>query len=133
MSMTCTITTPEQLVYEGEAQMVVVPGSDGELGILPAHAPLMALLGVGELRLAAPDGSKQSYFVSGGFVKVQDKKVTVLATEAEAGADIDAGEAASELSKLQADLPSTGITVEERQEWNDKISAAKIRVAISKK
>ena len=66
MSIHCSITTPEKLVYEGTARMVVVPSSDGELGILPNHAALMSLLGVGELRLEAENGGQSSFFVSVG-------------------------------------------------------------------
>ena len=88
MSIHCSITTPEKLVYEGTARMVVVPSSDGELGILPNHAALMSLLGVGELRLEAENGGQSSFFVSGGFVQVADDAVNVLATEAEAAGDL---------------------------------------------
>lgn len=133
MSMTCTITTPERLVYQGEAQMVVVPASDGELGILPMHAPLMALLGVGELRLGTTPTDRSHYFIRGGFVKVQDGKVTVLATEAEASSQIDAEAARAQLKELEDGLPSTGLTVEERQEWNDRIEAARLRAAVAEK
>lgn len=81
--LSLALITPESTVYEGEADMVVVPAWDGEVGILRGHAPMMALLGEGELRVAK-DGAETTFFVSGGFMQVADDVVSVLSERAEA-------------------------------------------------
>ncbi len=80
--LTLALITPESTVYEGEADMVVLPAWDGELGILRGHAPMMALLGKGELRVTR-DGAVKTFFVSGGFMQVADDVVSVLSETAE--------------------------------------------------
>lgn len=74
----CEVLTPEGAIYKGAASMVIVPGADGELGILPKHAPLISSLGKGRMRIKTGD-STQSWEVDGGFVEVLDNKVSVLA------------------------------------------------------
>jgi F-type H+-transporting ATPase subunit epsilon len=77
------VITPDATVFEGEADMVVVPAWDGEIGFLPHHAPLMALLGTGTMRVTA-DGVERRFHVAGGFVQVVDKVVSILSERAEA-------------------------------------------------
>ncbi len=77
-----SVVSPEKALFEGVASFVVVPAHDGELGILPDHAPLMALLGTGTLRVVTPQGTRR-FNVSGGFVQVVDNRVSVLSEEAE--------------------------------------------------
>lgn len=75
------VISPERTVFDGPADMVVVPAWDGELGILHGHAPLLALLGKGSLRVT--DGAKETRFqVEGGFLQVADDVVTVLSEHA---------------------------------------------------
>jgi F-type H+-transporting ATPase subunit epsilon len=82
------VVTPERPVYQGEADAVVVPAHDGEIGILPRHARLLASLGIGELR--ARRGTKvDRFFVDGGFVQVRDDLVTVLCDRATRLEDTD--------------------------------------------
>lgn len=75
------VVTPEKPVYDGQADFVVVPAHDGELGILPRHARLLASLGVGELRITR-GAELQRFFLEGGFVQVAEGKVTVLCERA---------------------------------------------------
>ena len=77
------VLSPEQTVYEGEAESVVAPAWNGSLGILRGHAPLMALLGEGDLRISS-GGKELRYHVAGGFLQVADNQVTVLSERAEA-------------------------------------------------
>lgn len=78
-----TVLSPEQTVYEGEATQVIAPALDGQLGILRGHAPLMALLGEGILRI--DNGREAAQFrVAGGFLQVVDNVVTVLSEHAAA-------------------------------------------------
>ncbi|MDP9348594.1 MAG: F0F1 ATP synthase subunit epsilon [Gemmatimonadota bacterium] len=76
-----SVLSPEQTVYEGEAMQVVAPALDGQLGILRGHAPLMALLGEGVLRI---DNGREAvrFHVAGGFLQVVDNVVTVLSERA---------------------------------------------------
>jgi F-type H+-transporting ATPase subunit epsilon len=75
------VISPEQTVFDGQADMVVVPAWDGELGILRGHAPMLALMGSGNLRVT--DGSTENRFhVEGGFLQVSDDVVTILSEQA---------------------------------------------------
>jgi F-type H+-transporting ATPase subunit epsilon len=78
-----TVLSPEQTIYQGAADQVVAPAWNGQLGILRGHAPLMALLGEGELRVTLA-GKETVYHVAGGFLQVLDDEVTVLSERASA-------------------------------------------------
>ena len=82
-AITLSIETPEGPVFAGVAQSVVLPGSLGELGVLPRHAPLIATLAAGTVRLAAGEGEKRVR-VAGGVVRVLEDRVQVLTSKAEA-------------------------------------------------
>jgi F-type H+-transporting ATPase subunit epsilon len=88
MPLNLEIVTPERLAYSGSVDSVQLPGSEGELGILPHHAPLIATLGAGELRLRK-GGTEESFAVFGGFVQVLPDKVVVMAESADLASDID--------------------------------------------
>ena len=77
--LTIAVISPEQTVYEGTAHTVVAPAYDGEVGILPGHAPILTLLGKGVLRI----GDKVNINVRGGFMQVADDVVRVVAEYAE--------------------------------------------------
>jgi F-type H+-transporting ATPase subunit epsilon len=77
------IISPERTVYEGEADMVVAPAWDGEVGVLRGHAPMLVLLGAGEMRITSGSG-EQRFHVEGGFMQVADDVVTVLSESATA-------------------------------------------------
>jgi F-type H+-transporting ATPase subunit epsilon len=76
-----SVISPEHTIFEGTAEMVVVPAWDGELGILRGHAPMLVLLGKGSLRVRTA-GSEQRFEVEGGFLQVVDDVVTVLSERA---------------------------------------------------
>jgi F-type H+-transporting ATPase subunit epsilon len=82
------IVTPERLVYQDEVESVNVPGVEGELGILPHHAPLVSTLGYGELRIRK-GGAEESFAIVGGFVQVRPDKVVVMAETADLASEID--------------------------------------------
>jgi F-type H+-transporting ATPase subunit epsilon len=88
MPLQLEIVTPERLAYSDEVDMVLVPGIEGELGILPHHTPLVSLLGVGELKIRK-GGDEESFAIAGGFLQVRPDKVVVMAETAEIGAEID--------------------------------------------
>lgn len=76
--LTVAVISPEQTVFEGTAHSVVAPAFDGEVGILPGHAPMLTLLGEGVLRIDAATRIR----VKGGFVQVADNVVRVVTEEA---------------------------------------------------
>jgi F-type H+-transporting ATPase subunit epsilon len=82
------VVTAERELYNGEADAVNAPGSEGRLGILPRHAPLLAFLKAGELRIDL-QGAEDAIFVSGGFLEVYEDTVTILADAAEHAEEID--------------------------------------------
>ena len=79
MALTVQVISPEKVLFEGTTSSVIAPAHDGEVGILPSHAPLMTLLGTGELRL----GSGERFQVRGGFLQVADDVVRVVTEWAE--------------------------------------------------
>ena len=88
MSIQLEIVTPERLAYSDTVDAVVLPGSEGELGVLPHHAPLVSMLGVGELRIRK-GGQEESFAIVGGFLQVRPDKVVVMAETADLDSDID--------------------------------------------
>jgi F-type H+-transporting ATPase subunit epsilon len=75
-----SVISPEAMLFEGETDSVVAPAYDGEVGILTGHAPLMALLGDGQLRLGG--GAARRFNVSGGFMQVLNDEVRVVTEKA---------------------------------------------------
>jgi F-type H+-transporting ATPase subunit epsilon len=88
MPLHLQIVTPEKKAFEGDVDEVIVPGSEGELGILPHHAPLISLLGQGVLRLKQ-GATEQEFAIFGGFLQVRPDRVVVLAETADLGSEID--------------------------------------------
>lgn len=82
------VVTAERIVYSGEADMIIAPGVEGQLGILPHHTPLMTTLEPGELRIKRA-GEEISLVITGGFLEVRPDKVVVLADAAERAEEID--------------------------------------------
>jgi F-type H+-transporting ATPase subunit epsilon len=88
MSIELEIVTPERLAYSDTVDSVVLPGSEGEIGVLPHHAPLVSMLGVGELRIRK-GGVEESFAIVGGFLQVRPDKVVVMAETADMASEID--------------------------------------------
>ena len=95
------IVSPEGELFSGEATEVFAAASQGDLGIMPRHAPLLTLLKPGEVRVRTPEGEEHHFFVGGGALEVQPTKVTVLADTALRAKDID--EAAALAAKQRAE------------------------------
>jgi F-type H+-transporting ATPase subunit epsilon len=90
-------------MFNGEVDHVVVPGSEGEFGVMPNHAPVMSVIKPGALRVI-DGGVERRIFVNGGFADVTPEGLTVLAEEAIDVADIDAAELDQQLKNAQEDL-----------------------------
>ncbi len=107
MSIRCEIVSQDRQVYAGEADMIIVPGIQGEMGILPNHAPLLSTLKFGILRVRY-QGQEQVFTIAGGVIEVQPDLVTVMADSAENVQEIDINRA--EAAKRRAeDLLKQGL------------------------
>ena len=106
MPLRLEIVTPERLAYSDTVDAVVLPGSEGELGVLPHHAPLVSTLGVGELRIRKA-GVEESFAIFGGFLQVRPDKVVVMAELADLSSEIDL-ESAREARKAAERALETG-------------------------
>ncbi len=100
-----SVVTPEQTVVEAVADFVTVPLFDGEIGIGHQHSPMIGRLGYGEMRIRAA-GATVRYYVDGGFVQVEDDRISVLTGRAMLAADVDAEAAASQLAEVQGRIAS---------------------------
>lgn len=105
MPIRCEIVSQDRLVYEGDVDIVTVPGTLGEMGILPGHAPLLSTLEMGVIRVKS-DEQEKVFTVTGGFIEVQPDIVTIMADAAENVEEIDikrAEEAMERAENLLAD------------------------------
>jgi F-type H+-transporting ATPase subunit epsilon len=97
------LVSPEREIFHGEVDHVVVPGSEGEFGVSPNHAPVMSVIKPGALRVMN-DGQVRRIFVNGGFADVTPDGLTVLAEDAVDLADIDAAQLEQDLKNAGDDL-----------------------------
>ena len=97
------MTTPERVVLQEEAEFVVLPAFEGEMGVLPDHAPFLVQLQPGEVRVTR-GGEVHRFAVSGGVAQVKDNKIGIFAETAELGDQIDAERAHQALEKAKAEL-----------------------------
>ena len=124
------IVTAERMVYSDDVDMVMAPGAEGELGILPHHTPLMTTLLPGELRIKK-GAEETALAISGGFLEVRPDRVVILADSAERAEDIDVDRAeaarkrARERLSQQRELGIDGT----RAEASLRRSLARLRVA----
>lgn len=90
MTVQVDVVSAEESLFSGMAEVVVVPGEMGELGIYPRHAPLLTRIKPGSVRIKVPDQAEEELiYVSGGMLEVQPNVVTILADTATRGADLD--------------------------------------------
>ena len=89
------VVSAEEQIYSGDAEFVVLPGIEGELGVYPRHTPLFTQIRPGAVRIKVPDRAQEEFvFVQGGFLEVQPNRVTVLADTAIRAHDLDEAKAA---------------------------------------
>ncbi len=103
MPLRLSIITPERRVYVEDVDMVIAPGVEGQLGILPHHAPLITALTQGELRVKRGD-EEESFAIGGGYLEVQPDGVTILANTAEHAEEIDLERAEAARRRAEARL-----------------------------
>ena len=103
-TFTLEVATPERLMLREHAVEAQVPCASGYIGVLPGHAPLLAELGIGDLKYTKADGTKKDLVVLGGYVEVNENYVHVLAARAEEIADIDVARAEAALNRANERL-----------------------------
>ena len=128
--MKCIVVTPEKTVLSQDSTFVVLPLFDGECGILPNHAPLIARLGAGELRITGTDGQQTPYYVEGGFVEVLGDTVALLTMYALPAQELDLAEAEAELAEELADHDDSLALAGIRQE---RLFNCRARVRVAQK
>lgn len=127
-TMQIAVVTGEREIYRGEAEELIAPGSEGELGILPHHAALLTALKPGEMRIKLR-GEEDDLFISGGFLEVYNNTVTVLADAAEHAEDIDSARAEEARQRAQQRLSDLG-DARERDMVNLALERAVVRLRI---
>ncbi len=127
-SLRLEVVTPARRVLERRASEVRVPGSEGELGILPGHTPLLTSLGTGHVRFS--DGTTTGRLVvQGGFAEVQPDGVTVLATVAETIDEIDVAAARAELAEARQGLQSASAEDFDALDAQARLAEARLEAA----
>jgi F-type H+-transporting ATPase subunit epsilon len=104
MALHFELVSPERLLFSGDVAEVDIPGTDGDMGILPGHAPVLSTLRPGVLTMTKDDGTKERIFVRGGFAEVNPQGLTVLAEVAVPVAELNAGLLAQEVKDAQEDV-----------------------------
>lgn len=116
------VVSAEENIFSDEAELVSLPGTSGELGIMPGHIPVITLVRPGFVRIHRPGGSEvEQVFVAGGVLEVQPDKVTVLADTAIRSKDLDEAKAKESLAKAE----------EARQNATGNLEIAKLEAEIS--
>jgi F-type H+-transporting ATPase subunit epsilon len=99
------LVSPEEILYEGDAEMVVCRAGGGDIAFLPGHVPFLGALGVGAVRVIAPEGEVAAA-VHGGFVEVSHDRVTILSDVAELASQIDVARAQAAAERAESALRS---------------------------
>jgi F-type H+-transporting ATPase subunit epsilon len=102
-TLTFSLVSPERELFSGQVDQVDLPGTEGNLGILPDHAPLMAAIRTGAITVYV-DGKEEQFFVQGGFADVTPAGLTVLAERATPMADVNRDDLQSEIDRARANL-----------------------------
>ncbi|HHH45569.1 MAG TPA: F0F1 ATP synthase subunit epsilon [Thiotrichales bacterium] len=124
MTMHVDIVSAEEEIFSGTANMLVAPAEMGEVGILPRHAPLIARLKPGEVRVQVEGQEDQYFFVSGGLLEVQPHVVTVLADTAVRARDLDEAQALEAKRRAEEALQNRQSEFEEAKALADLAEAA---------
>ena len=104
MALHFELVSPERLLFSGDVAEVDIPGTDGDMGILPGHAPVLSTLRPGVITITKDGGQKERIFVRGGFAEVNPQGLTILAEVAVPVAELDAARLAQEVKDAQEDV-----------------------------
>ncbi len=131
MPMRLEIITADRILFDGEADVVVAPGTEGQMAVLPHHAALMTALDPGELRYRDPQG-ETFLAISGGFMEVRDNRVVVLADSAERAEEIDEALAQEAIRRAQERIARREEDVDVEQALHT-LRHAQVRVAVTRR
>jgi len=131
-SIKLDIVTAERMVYSEDVDMVIAPGVEGQLGILPHHTPLMTTLQVGELRVKK-GGEEVSLAISGGFLEVRPDRVVVLADAAERADEIDLARAEEAKRRAEQRLSDRLVTGLDEARTEIALQRALARLSVGEK
>jgi F-type H+-transporting ATPase subunit epsilon len=132
MPINLEIVTVERRLYDDDVDMVVAPGSEGVLGILPHHAPLLTSLGFGEL-IVRKGGQEEAFAISGGYMDVQPHKVTVLADVAERADEINLDRARAARDRAQKLLDEAGLSLDDLLRAEAALRRSLLRLKVAEK
>ncbi len=132
MPLHLEIVTPERMAYSDDVDAVTLPGSEGELGVLPHHAPLVSTLGVGEL-LIRKGGAEESFAIVGGFLQVLPDKVVVMAETADIASEIDLEKAQEARREAEHALEVGHHEAEDLAQARVALQAALLRIRIAER
>jgi F-type H+-transporting ATPase subunit epsilon len=130
----CRVITPEDVIYDGEADLVIARIADGDIGVLVDHSPLVSTMEPGEVRIREDD-EQHVYAISDGFFKVSENLVQVLVEEAVVPEDIDVDAAENRVEEAERDLSEVSEEAEDRDrvvaeiERRQRIGENLVRVA----
>ena len=126
------IVTAERIVYSAEVDTVIAPGAEGQLGILPHHAPLMTILQAGEL-VVRKGGQEEIMAISGGFLEVRPDHVIVLADQAERAEEIDAARAEEARKRAEQRLANRQVEGLDAARAESALRRALVRLSVAEK
>jgi F-type H+-transporting ATPase subunit epsilon len=129
-----SLVTPDGSAFDGEVEMMIVPGADGEIGVLARHAPLVALLKAGSTRVHVRRNQDVREFATGpGFFKVEQDRALALVDDAVELSEIDAGRAQEQLEAAQAELARVEAGESEADRWQleQRIRHAENQLAVA--
>ena len=128
-----SVVTPEGAAFEGEAEMLIVPGAAGEIGVLARHAPLVAMLKAGSTRVHLGDGEVREFATGPGFFQVLEDRAIALVDDAVGAGEIDDDRARQQLAEAQAELEKVerGESTADRWQLEQRIRHAENQLRVS--
>ncbi len=122
------LVSPERLLLSEPVEMVVVPGVEGDFGVLPGHAPMISTLRPGVISIYEGGAARTRIFVAGGFAEVTPERCTVLAESAVPLAEIDRAEVEGQIATLEQEV-TDALSDQERAGWQAQLQAAEAMLA----
>jgi F-type H+-transporting ATPase subunit epsilon len=116
-SFSVSLVTPEGPAFEGEAEMLIVPGAAGEIGVLARHAPLVAMLKAGNTRVHVTESDVHEFATGPGFFKVEQDRAIALVDDAVAAKEIDPDRAERQLEEARAELEQVEAGDSDADRW----------------
>lgn len=131
--MQCDIVTPEKSIYSGEASFVSLPTTSGEIGVLPGHAPLLAVLGAGEVRLKNEAGTLHAtYAIAGGYVEIDGARVIILADHAREVSEIDLGIISERIHEMERELAQSSLEADRKVFLEEELAWCRTQQAVAR-